>query len=375
MYSQTIKIPLECVLVNMSPTDASIEKTAKALRARIDAQVGECLSRPCLGDAIANTLLFHTLFEDLQNFTLRPGKRIRPLLFLQSAEIFSREPLSERGLIAVAASLEMLHAFILIHDDLIDHSETRRGEPSLHKVLESRLATLHNRQQTAQNLALVLGDVLFARAQQAILQSGLEYRAELLSLLLDYLTDTGCGELADILYGVRDVSKVSHDEIEQMYWLKTTLYTIECPLVMGAVLAGCEPPVIDALKALAKPAGLAFQIQNDLKDFARFEVSDDDIPDDLLEGKKTLLVRTAYELLGDTERTLLQLCLGSPIPTESTVAKAKELILKSGAEPVLRKTMETLFEEACVLAQDDVFYKEQSHALLVLLQNVRKVIG
>ena len=359
----------------MSPTQSLTIQTAQPLRKQIDACVSEWLSRAGLGNNIANTALFHTLFDDLHNFACRPGKRIRPLLFLQSVDIFCASPLPADGLVSVAASLEMLHAFILIHDDLIDHSETRRGEPSLHKLLESRLATLHNRQQTAHNLALVLGDVLFARAQQAILKSGVPNRAELLNLLLDYLIDTGCGELADILYGVRDVSKVSVEEIEQMYWLKTTLYTIECPLVMGAVLAGCEPPIIEALKALAKPAGLAFQIQNDLKDFARFEISDAEIPDDLLEGKKTLLVRTAYELLEDTERTLLQLCLGSPIPTESTVAKAKELILKSGAEPVVRQKMETLFEQACKVARAEVFLPEQSAALLHLLKNVRQLIG
>ena len=125
------------------------------------------------------------------------------------------------------------------------------------------------------------------------------------------MVETGFGEAADIIHGTRDVSKVSLPEIEQMYLLKTTRYTIECPLAMAAVLAGARAEELAVLGRIARPAGLAFQIQNDLQEFARFEVSDAEVPADILEGKKTLLMRTAFDRLNETDQGLLQICFSA----------------------------------------------------------------
>ena len=161
-------------------------------------------------------------------------------------------------------------------------------------------------------------------------------------MLLGCMVETGFGEVADIIHGTRDVAKVSPAEIEQMYCLKTTCYTIECPLAMAAVLNGVDAAGLAALGRVARPAGLAFQIQNDLQEFARFEVSDAEVPADILEGKKTLLMRAAFDLLGESDRGLLQLCFSTGVPTEGTVSKARELVTKSGAVAVLTGAHERL---------------------------------
>ena len=323
---------------------------------------------------------FTTLYDDLREFACRPGKRLRPLLFLLAHRIFTAPPqvppTAHQTLLPVAASLELLHAFILIHDDIIDRSELRRALPTLHRVIEHRLTPFSDRRRAGRNLALVMGDILFALAQRCLLEApGIDpaLRARLASLLLGCMVETGFGEVADIIHGTRDVSRVSLGEIEQMYQLKTTLYTVECPLTMAALLAGIgDADTLAALGRVARPAGLAFQIQNDLQEFARFEISDAEVPSDVLEGKKTLLARTAFNRLNETDRTMLQLCLdhGEP-PSEAKVGKARDLVAKSGAIGQLADRMEALFAEADAAARVETFPEPMRAGLAGLMCMMR----
>ncbi len=334
--------------VTPRPTEGEISEIRRqideSLADYLETQRAEYLRRP----------VFATLYKDLSEFVRRPGKRLRPLLFLLGHRIFQRglgaqsAPLPESALQRIAVSLELLHAFILVHDDIIDRAETRRGLPTLHRLIEGRFASFTHRHRAGRNLGIVLGDILFALAQKCLLEAALPpgAAARLGSQLLECMVETGFGEAADIIHSTRDVSKVEVQEIEQMYCLKTTCYTIEGPLAMAAVLAGGSDEMLEAINRIAKPAGLAFQIQNDLQEFARFEISDADVPADILEGKKTLLVRTAFECLNEVDRGLLQLCFSAGTPTEGTVSKARELVVKSGAVGLLTAKMDRLFAES-----------------------------
>ena len=192
-------------------------------------------------------------------------------------------------------------------------------------------------------------------------------------MLLGCMVETGFGEVADIVHGTRDVAKVSPVEIEWMYLLKTTRYTVECPLAMAAVLNGVDPAGLAALTRVARPAGLAFQIQNDLQEFARFEVSDAEVPADILEGKKTLLMRAAFDLLNETDQGLLQLCFSAGVPTEGTVSKARELITKSGAVTALTDRMKALFQESDEAINGSGFSAAVQEGLAGLIHLVRGV--
>lgn len=324
--------------------------------------------------------VFATLYDGLAEFVCRPGKRLRPLLFLLAHRVFGGErhgalgaKADEDRLFSVAASLEFLHAFILVHDDIIDRGETRRGLPTLHRVIEGQLSSFVDRRRAGRNLALVMGDVLFALAQRCLLETALPSGAgtRLGVMLLGCMVETGFGEAADIIHGTRDMAKVSQAEIEEMYCLKTTCYTIEGPLTMAAVLHGVDDAGLDAIGRVARPAGLAFQIQNDLQEFARFEVSDAEVPADILEGKKTLLIRTAFDLLSETDQSFLQFCFSTGTPTEGTVSKAKELITKSGAVGKLTSKMDELFASADAEARRAPFRAEVQEGLLALIGLVR----
>ena len=110
----------------------------------------------------------------------------------------------------------------------------------------------------------------------------------------------------------------------------------------------------------------AFQIQNDLQEFEQFEVSDD-IPSDLLEGKKTYLIRTAFEMLGENDQCILQLCVNGIRPSEATVSKVRELVVGSGAMGVLRDKVVELCDEARARAEGSSFEEPVRGVLLEVL--------
>ena len=336
------------MITPLTPDKARSDAPWKAWRASIGDTM-ESVLESILAETSRETLA-RPLLDELLGFIRRPGKRVRPLLLLHSYRTFSgKEPNADT--LQVAAALELLHVFILAHDDVIDRSDTRSGMPTLHRSIEGRLGVHHGRDRVARALAIVLGDILFAAAQRAILKTSFsaDVRVQALDAMLSYMADTGLGECDDVLFGVWDIGRIQSSDVEHMYWLKTSRYSIECPLVLGAILAGRDASTLDPLREISRPLGLAFQIRNDLKAFREFEISDAEIPDDFLEGKKTLLMTTAYEQLGETDRRLLQLSLGQRPVTDAALSTIKELVVKSRAVSLLETRVTNLADSASSL--------------------------
>jgi geranylgeranyl diphosphate synthase type I len=293
--------------------------------------------------------LFEPLYLDITEFVGRRGKRIRPLLLLGSYRIFGGgRGLDDTSLLRAALSLELVHAFILVHDDVIDRSERRRGLSTFHKMVEERMGKLEDAARVGENVAMVIGDILFAMAVDTLRSTDFPpaIRDAALSNFLRYITDTGAGEVYDILLGTRDIARVDEADIARMYTLKTTRYTFEAPFVLGALLAGAEESLLTELSQLIEPVGLAFQIQNDLIEYQKFKGVDRMRQTDILEGKKTLLLRAAYDHLDDLDRSFLQLCLSTRASNDASVSKIEQLIDKSGAVELLTTRMNELFGQA-----------------------------
>lgn len=318
---------------------------------------------------------FDPIYFDLAEYVGRKGKRIRPLiLMLVHRALGGSRSFNDSGLLRCATALELLHTFVLIHDDVIDRSETRRGLPTYHRLAAQRAGAFEDENaRTGENIAIVMGDVVYAMAIRAL--SGIEapasVRQQLMDYFLDATIDTGVGEIVDIIYGVRDIAQVSPEDIERMYHYKTTRYTFEAPCVMGAILAGADPGKIRALAAAMRPLGLAFQIQNDLLECRFRDAADLAASADLLEGKKTMVLRAAYDRLDNIDRSFLQLCLGSARRTASTLAKLRDLILKSGAIKAMQQRTETLFAEAEDALAASGFTPEESRALAAAVGLIR----
>ncbi|MBV9671395.1 MAG: polyprenyl synthetase family protein [Verrucomicrobia bacterium] len=338
------------------------------LRQKIDERLDQALQEMIRQRAGGHV---NSLHEALVEFVGRPGKRIRPLLFLYGLEVFQAGQLTD-DLVSVAAGLEFLHAFVLVHDDLIDQSDTRRGFLSLHRSLQDQLIPEFNRERTAANLAMVFGDILFALAMKCIVDSCLPARHLLASKLLSYTIDTGYGEIADVFYGVCRIPDISVDSIELMYLLKTSRYTIECPLVLAGMVAGLSEEQLQQITRLSRPAGLAFQIQNDLKGLIG---SDNlDATSDLLERKKTLLIRAAFDRLDEPDRSLLALCFDPGTKGNGNIRILVDLVRKSGAVEELECYSDSLFQQAFLGARSPIFPIEMQIALLELLSSVRRFL-
>jgi len=311
----------------------------------------------------------------MTEFVGRRGKRIRPMLLLGSYRIFGGErAIEDVSLMRSALSLELLHAFILIHDDVIDQSERRRRLPTFHKLVEERLGKTEDAARTGENVAMVVGDILFAMAVDTLRSTDFApgLRDSALGHFLRYISDTGAGEIYDILLGKRDIARVAETDILRMYTLKTTRYTFEAPLVLGAILAGVGEDVLRELAELIEPVGLAFQIQNDLIEYSQFKGVDRMRQTDLLEGKKTLLLRVAYDKLDDPDRSFLQLCLSTRTSNDASVSKIEQLIDKSGAVALLTRRMEALFQQAEAALESSSFSAAQRDGLREAISLVRQ---
>jgi len=257
----------------------------------------------------------------LEGFLTTEGKRLRPLLFLSTHRLFSAEDAEPSpAIFRAACALEFFHSFALAHDDIIDGSRSRRGQPTLHR----RLAHLAG-ERRGENLALVLGDILFGFAVENFLLPGLNPRrgAAALRYFSTIAQDTGLGEALELALLGRPLEKVTEEDIRQTYFLKTTRYTFEAPLVLAAIFAGAPEPVLLSLHDFARPLGFAFQIENDLHEIGPRLGQTSDPADDVREGVKTLFLKRYHDALPSAEAAALrtELAQGHPSAVWSRVRK------------------------------------------------------
>ena len=248
------------------------------------------------------------LYGHLTEFVLRGGKRLRPRLCLASYRILTgRYDPPPRPVALASASLEVFHAFMLVHDDLIDGSVVRRNRPTLHEAvrLDADRPEGPLERKRAADLGLIAGDLLFALGMRLLGRSGLDDaslgRAN--RLVADMLFETGLGEALDVLYDDCPLEHLSEEQLVESYLRKTARYSVSGPLVLGATLAGAPPQVARALDRFGDLLGFGFQVQNDLD--ALDEHTDYGDHPDLDGGKRTYVLWAAYQQLSDCGRRAL----------------------------------------------------------------------
>lgn len=298
-----------------------------------------------LEDRIAQYPPLDPAWRELKAFLRRPGKRLRPLLFLLSYGLFDqRDTPPPRAALRVAGALELFHAFALIHDDLIDCSDSRRGKPSLHRALENDVVAS---ERNGKSLALVLGDILFGFAMECFIDPELPpIRAQVaMRYFLRIAQETGIGQAAEITHLDLPLADIAESDIEQIYHLKTTRYTIECPLVLGGMLAGAGDNVRQTLADFARPLGLAFQIENDLHEVALLPDAAPDLAYDFHCGVKTLLLKRLHDALSPGDQVKLAAALKASNTPEGLNLIAR-LLAKSGVAQQLQLEVDNHFANA-----------------------------
>lgn len=274
------------------------------------------------------------LYEGIREFSLRKGKRLRPLLLILSYKGYI--PKGRRihpSLYNSATCIELLHNFMLIHDDIIDRSNLRRGKPTLHKSLGKIIKT-DNPEKLGSDLGIIAGDIIYAFAIDAFLSIKEDplRKERALKYFIRTAAFTAMGEFIDTLHGVSKISQVREKDVFLNYTLKTARYTFDCPLVTGAILAGAPEKDIQRLSRLGIMIGQAFQIQDDI--IGIFETQKNigkSILSDLAESKKTLLVSHAYGVLTGAARRDFVRIFEKPKKTYKDLVSVRKIFMDTGS--------------------------------------------
>jgi geranylgeranyl diphosphate synthase type I len=266
---------------------------------------------------------------DARAFAARPAKRLRPALVVLGWG-------AVRGLDAVpdavwrlAASLELLHTFLLIHDDVADAADTRRGGPALHRRLGVG--------RRGEDLAIVVGDHLFARAMEAMLECPLPEAAPVARYWLGVCRTTAAGQFLDLSLAHTPLAEVSLFQTLRVGLLKTARYGFVAPLVGGARLAAAEPALVRGLERVGRQVGIAFQIRDDVLGlFGEPARTGKPVLDDLAAGKATYPVVAAYARAPEPVRQELDRlwseALGDPAGRRRLLALVEEHGGRTAAE-------------------------------------------
>ena len=293
------------------------------------------------------------IFVRAAEFVLRGGKRLRPLLCLASYRIVSGEAEIPKPARRASASLELFHAFMLVHDDLIDGSNRRRGRPSLHEAirLDSDEPDCVEAPKRAADLALVAGDILYALGNRMLAGSGLppSVLARAIRLVSEVLVETGAGEALDILYESCPLERLGEPALIGSYLRKTARYSVSGPMTLGAALARADGPTIRILRSYGDLLGLAYQLRNDL-DALRADPEADEHPD-LDGGKRTWVLWMAFHRLDAAGRRQLADALDDPVGIDRRRLMLR-LIAESGAPEAARVEIRSLRERAERLLAD-----------------------
>ena len=272
------------------------------------------------------------LFKSIKDFVLRDGKRIRPLLFCAGYLGFTKKPAPR--LYTSALSLELLHDFLLVHDDIIDKSKTRRGKPSMHQMLNNHLKNYHKIKFNGQDLSIVVGDVMYAIAINAFLSIKEDFnrKEKALKKFIEAAIYTGSGEFIELLSGIEDLDKITKEQIYKIYDFKTAYYSFASPLATGAILAGASDNEVNKLFKYGVYLGRAFQIKDDILGLFSSErkIGKSNLSD-LQEAKKTMLIWHAYYNSTKKDKSAIKIAFSKTKVDKNDLSLIRKIVTASGA--------------------------------------------
>jgi geranylgeranyl diphosphate synthase type I len=310
--------------------------------------------------------------DALTAFLLDSGKRLRPLFAF--AGFVAAGGVLEKPVVRAMAALELLQACALIHDDLMDGSDTRRGKPSIHRHFES----IHVQEeldgfapQYGLSAAVLLGDLALVWSDQMFNSAGLttEQFARVFPYYNEMRVELMAGQFLDIHEQTQKSTSV--DRSMKIARYKSGKYTIERPLHLGTAMTSApSPEIFAALSTYGLPLGEAFQLRDDLLGvFGDPSVTGKPAGDDLREGKRTVLIAMTNDRQSEAQREIARKHFGKPDLDAQGVELLREIIESTGARAELEATIERLTDQALTAAQSAVF-TEDGNVMLVELANI-----
>ncbi|UCG74538.1 MAG: polyprenyl synthetase family protein [Gemmatimonadota bacterium] len=276
------------------------------------------------------------LVREVRRLVEGGGKRLRPALVYHTYRALGGR--SDEAVLPLALATELLHTYLLIHDDIMDHSELRRGQPSAH----ARFREIHVDRGRAgdaadfgRSVAILLGDLahtwaveLYASARSTLADSPGRGRA---------LDGAFCGMCEEVIRGqylelvLPYEPTPTEDQLLRVLRLKSGRYSVERPIELGARLAAAPRPTLEALARYGRAVGEVFQLQDDvLGTFGDAAAVGKPVASDLIEGKYTFLIHRTLELADEGPAAELHAMLGRPGLGEDEADRAREIISASG---------------------------------------------
>jgi len=334
------------------------------LRDRISAALATFLAHQRAVLAGIDSVLIPVV-DTIETFVMGGGKRLRPAFaywgYRGAGGIDSDE------VVAAVSALELVQASALIHDDVMDASDTRRGEPAVHK----RFANMHQRRgwegdgdAFGAGSAILLGDLCLAWSDELLLTSGLEVAAMLRARpVFDLMrTEVIAGQYLDVhTQATGDTSMLRASTVARY---KSAKYTVERPLLLGAAIADAGPEIQAAYSAYGLPLGEAFQLRDDILGvFGDPARTGKPAGDDLREGKRTYLVAAAFAAADEATQQTLRRCLGNPDLDADGIETLRSLFIETGA---LRQTEERIAQltDVALAALREAPIAEEARAVL-----------
>lgn len=328
----------------MATTTESAPKTAneafadyaRVVRRDVDRRLAEVLDQR-VAEARVLAPDVAEVIDALRSLAVRGGKRLRAVLLAAAYEACG----GTGGSVAVVdagVALEVLQAYLLIHDDWMDGDEVRRGGPSAHALLRGKFGST----MAGDAGAVLAGDFGSSLALDLLVKMNVP-APRLIEAVREFVraqTDVVLGQILDVRHAATTAQAV-----EAMHRLKTGSYTVRGPLLVGAALAGASHDVMSGLSEAADPLGIAFQLRDDLLGtFGDPAKTGKPASSDLREGKRTALVS---ELDGDREaQRLLPRVLGVADAPDAEVQAIVNRMIEGGAKARVEARIDVLLAES-----------------------------
>ena len=280
-------------------------------------------------DNIPYTRKPESLYEPIRYVLSLGGKRIRPVLMLMSYNLYKDDA---DTILPTACGLETYHNYTLLHDDLMDNADMRRGHATVHKKWDA-------------NTAILSGDSMLVLSYQRIAQCAPQYLPQILDLFTTTALEIGEGQQYDMEFETRD--DVCEAEYIEMIRLKTSVL-LACAMKMGAIQAGASPADQDALYRYGESLGLAFQLQDDFLDvYGDPSVFGKNIGGDITSNKKTfMLINALLRAEGQDKAELEAWIARKDFDRQEKVEAVTRLYTKLGIDRLARERIEYYTREA-----------------------------
>lgn len=334
-------------IINKRILNMDIKEELKKFQDKINPELKKFFNETIISYKENDFIIIDAL-NQVKKITLGGGKRLRPALMYWGYRGVGGK--KEEEIIRTSVSIELIHIFLLIHDDVIDKDKSRHGKETIHSkyamlgknISKDKRDSVH----FGNSMGIVVGDIVGALGNKVIYTS--DFPAELivksLSKLQSIIYSVAVGEAQDVF--IEHKRFATEEEVLNMYKNKTAKYTIEGPLHLGAILGGAPESLMGKISKFSIPIGVAFQIQDDILGvFGNEKKLGKPVGSDIREGKQTILVVKAMEKADNGQKKTLLNLLGKENINKQEIEEFKKIIEDTGSLDYSNNLAKKLIED------------------------------